>query len=151
ETNALRRTLAMKEHSTTTTMIPCPEKGVAGNGFNLQEAMGLADDGETYNLLRRAVRDLSAKAGLDCTVLWHRQPKELISKIIGAVSRHGYFKQFPHGWPIEEFLKSNLKNKRAYACKRGYLGDQTNRDKEGDNGGEGSEGEGSEGSDDRND
>jgi hypothetical protein len=43
-------TLAVKERATT--MIPCPEKGVAGNGFNLQEAMGLADDGETYNLLR---------------------------------------------------------------------------------------------------
>jgi hypothetical protein len=42
-------TLAMKERVTTT--IPHPEKGVAGNGFNLQEAMGLADDGETYSLL----------------------------------------------------------------------------------------------------
>ena len=43
-------TLAVKEHATT--MIPHPEKGVASNGFNLQEAMGLADDGETYNLLQ---------------------------------------------------------------------------------------------------
>ena len=50
ENNALRMTLAMKEH--VTTMIPRPQKGVAGNGFNLQDAMGLADDGETYNLLR---------------------------------------------------------------------------------------------------
>ncbi|KAF8224790.1 hypothetical protein L208DRAFT_1128737, partial [Tricholoma matsutake] len=64
------------------------------------------------------VRDLSAKTGLDCAVLWHRQPKELISKIIGAAQqRHSYFKRFPHGWPIEEFLKSNLKNKHAYARK----------------------------------
>ena len=43
-------TLALKEPATT--MIARPEKGVASNGFNLQEAMGLADDGETYNLLR---------------------------------------------------------------------------------------------------
>jgi hypothetical protein len=43
-------TLAVKERATT--MIPRPEKGVAGNGFNLQEAMGLVDDGETYNLLQ---------------------------------------------------------------------------------------------------
>jgi len=33
-------------------MIPRPEKGVAGNGFNLQEAMGLADDAVTYAVLR---------------------------------------------------------------------------------------------------
>jgi hypothetical protein len=43
-------TLAVKEHATM--MIPCPEKGVASNGYNLQEAMGIADDGETYNLLQ---------------------------------------------------------------------------------------------------
>jgi hypothetical protein len=42
-------TLAVKEH--TTTMIPRPEKGTSGNGYNLQEVMGLVDDGETYNLL----------------------------------------------------------------------------------------------------
>ena len=50
ENDALRMTLAVKEH--VTTMIPRPEKGIAGHGFNLQEAMGLADDGQTYNLLR---------------------------------------------------------------------------------------------------
>jgi hypothetical protein len=50
ENNALRMTLAVKEHATT--MIPRPEKGASGNGYNLQEVMGLVDDGETYNLLR---------------------------------------------------------------------------------------------------
>jgi hypothetical protein len=40
----------VKEH--VKSMIPCPEKGVASNGFNLQEAMGLVDDEDTYNLLR---------------------------------------------------------------------------------------------------
>lgn len=29
--------------------------------------------------------------------------------------------RFPHGWPVEEFLKTYLKNKRAYARKKGYL------------------------------
>lgn len=43
-----------------------------------------------------------------------------------ARERHSYFRRFPHGWAVEEFLKANLKNKRAYARKRGYLGDQTN-------------------------
>jgi hypothetical protein len=41
----------MKEHPATIMMIPHPEKEVASNRFNLQEAMGLADDGERYNLL----------------------------------------------------------------------------------------------------
>jgi len=50
ENSALRMTLAAKEQATT--MIPRPEKGIAGNGFNLQVAMGLADDAETYSLLR---------------------------------------------------------------------------------------------------
>jgi hypothetical protein len=49
ENNALQLTLAVKEHDES--MIPRPEKGVASNGFNLQEAMGLTDDGDKYNLL----------------------------------------------------------------------------------------------------
>lgn len=61
--------LAVKESATT--MIPRPEKGVAGNGFNLQEAMGLADDGETYNLLRVSPTTLYTCLSLahDCSVL----------------------------------------------------------------------------------
>ena len=54
--------------------------------------------------------------------------------ILQACERHSYFKRFPHGWAIEEFLKANLKNKRAYARKRGYLGDQTNVGVESDEG-----------------
>ena len=50
ENDALRKTLAAKEHNAIT--IPRPEKGTADNGFNLQEAMGLEDDMETYSLLR---------------------------------------------------------------------------------------------------
>jgi len=48
----LRKSLVVKDHVTIATTIPRPEKGTAGSGFNLQEAMGLADDTETYNLLR---------------------------------------------------------------------------------------------------
>ena len=35
--------------------------------------------------------------------------------------------RYPQAWPVEEFLKTNLKNKRAYARKRGYLSDNTNQ------------------------
>ena len=48
----------------------------------------------------------------------------LLSKNFNLLAHkcHNYFKKFPHGWAIEEFLKSNLKNKHLYACKWGYLG-----------------------------
>ena len=49
ENNVLRKkTLKMKTNEDDTAIIPCPEKGVVYKGFNLQEAMGLADDNETY-------------------------------------------------------------------------------------------------------
>jgi hypothetical protein len=74
ENDALRKTLAAKEHTTIT--IPRPEKGIAGNGFNLQEAMGLADDMETYTLLR--VSSLTAHTYLqlahNCSALYGTWP-----------------------------------------------------------------------------
>ena len=44
-----------------------------------------------------------------------------------ARERHNFLHQFPNGWPVEEFLKTYLKNKRAYARKRGYLTVKTNQ------------------------
>lgn len=52
ENDALRKSLAANSKEHDMNIIPRPEKGIAGKGFNLQEAMGLADDDETYALLR---------------------------------------------------------------------------------------------------
>jgi hypothetical protein len=52
ENDALRKALKANSNEHVTTTIPRPEKGIGGKGFNLQEAMGLADDDETYALLR---------------------------------------------------------------------------------------------------
>ena len=52
ENDVLRKTLKMKTNEDDTAIIPCLEKGVVYKGFNLQEAMGLADDDETYAILR---------------------------------------------------------------------------------------------------
>ena len=49
ENNALRKAAAAKE--TAATMIPCPQRGAAGNRFNLQAAMGLEDDYDLYATL----------------------------------------------------------------------------------------------------
>ena len=46
--------------------------------------------------------------------------------ITQARERQPYFKKFAHGWAIEEFLKSQLKNRRAYARKNGFLEDIKN-------------------------
>jgi hypothetical protein len=99
ENDALRKTLAVKEHhdDTMTTMIPHPDKGVAGSGFNLQEAMGLADDPETYALLRVSpcsartylAHDFSAlsgtwqlKLGLTAQYSGTANPKTLSAKLL---------------------------------------------------------------------
>ena len=43
-----------------------------------------------------------------------------------ACERHHFLHQFPNGWPVEEFLKTYLKNKCTYARKQGYLTEKTN-------------------------
>jgi hypothetical protein len=50
ENAALRKANTMKEN--VGPMISRPEKGSAGNGFNLQAKMGLANDDELYGALR---------------------------------------------------------------------------------------------------
>jgi len=156
ENNALR--MAAAQPTTGLPSIPRPEKGTAGNGFNLCAAMELGDDPILYgtvrvsrsssfilflfmNLAQRCVRSLADRAGLDYTIRWHAQNKETVGKIIGAVSpinlffsflftegctfqareRHSFLSRYPRGWPVEEFLKTYLKNKRAYARRKGYL------------------------------
>lgn len=52
ENDSLRKTLAVKDRAPATTAILRPERGASGTGFNLQVVMGLADDGETYAILR---------------------------------------------------------------------------------------------------
>lgn len=50
ENIALCKAAAAKEN--TELMIPWPPRGTAGNGFNLQSAMGLKDNQELYATLR---------------------------------------------------------------------------------------------------
>ncbi|KAF8226537.1 hypothetical protein L208DRAFT_1499365, partial [Tricholoma matsutake] len=45
-----------------------------------------------------------------------------------------YFKRFPHGWAIEEFIKSSLKNKCAYTHKQGYFQELGKANNAGSNG-----------------
>ena len=45
--------------------------------------------------------------------------KLLFSRLVSVTAT--YLNRFPNAWPVEEFLKTYLKNKHAYARKRGYL------------------------------
>jgi hypothetical protein len=100
ENTALRR--AATTQSTSLPTIPRPQNGVAGKGFNLCAAMELEDPTQYgtvrvsqflllflflfMNHAQRCVRTLVDRAGLDYMVSWHSQNKELVGKIIGAVS-----------------------------------------------------------------
>ena len=55
------------------------------------------------------------------------------TQIPQAQEHHKYFKQFPHAWPIEEFIKSSLKNKHAYTRKQGYFEELSNINNAGSN------------------
>ena len=99
ENEALRKANAMKEN--VGPVIKRPEKGSAGNGFNLQAKMGLTDDSELYGALcmsyllsftliisedlQHCVQDAVNKAGLDYRIKWPCQPKHIISQVIGVV------------------------------------------------------------------
>jgi hypothetical protein len=52
ENNALRKAAAATAQPTGQPSIPRPEKGVAGNRFNLRTAMGLEEDRTLYCTLR---------------------------------------------------------------------------------------------------
>jgi hypothetical protein len=61
-------------------------------------------------------------------VLFSNLSQPSLTLISQARERHDYFKRFQHGWAIEEFIKSSLKNKRAYAHSQGYLQEYVNTD-----------------------
>lgn len=45
-----------------------------------------------------------------------------------ARERHAFLHRFPNGWPVEEFLKTYLKNKRTYARRQGYLKERNQKE-----------------------
>jgi hypothetical protein len=59
-------------------------------------------------------------------VIFSNLSQPSLTLISQAWQCHNYFKWFPHRWAIEEFIKSSLKNRCAYACSQGYLQEYTN-------------------------
>ena len=98
ENMALCKANIMKEN--VKPMIPQPEKGSAGQGFNLRAKMGLEDYDELYGTLRVCyfllhsflsedlqccVQDVVSKARLDYGIKWHYQPKHLVAQVVRVV------------------------------------------------------------------
>ncbi|KAI0052947.1 hypothetical protein FA95DRAFT_1482312, partial [Auriscalpium vulgare] len=70
---------------------------------------------------QRGVRYLVFAAQLDHRVHWRHQDKEKIGRLFRvARSRHPYLCRFVHDWATEEFVKSSLKNRRAYHTRMNY-------------------------------
>ncbi|KAJ3001435.1 hypothetical protein NUW54_g6424 [Trametes sanguinea] len=96
-------------------------RGSAGYGFNLRHAMGLGDNLKLYRSIQRTVRALVGNAGLDHRVIWRRQPKEVIGKVLRvARKRQPYLRRFVNDWATEELAKQYLKNRRAYCRRMNY-------------------------------
>ncbi|KAI0039306.1 hypothetical protein FA95DRAFT_1655455 [Auriscalpium vulgare] len=97
-----------------------PAHGNAGDGFNLRHEMGLDEDKDKYLAIRAGVRSLVAAAQLDPTTHWAHQDVVKLGKVFQvARDTFPYLRRFPNDWATEEFVKSSMKNKRAYAVRTG--------------------------------
>ncbi|KAI0729530.1 hypothetical protein C8Q72DRAFT_951906 [Fomitopsis betulina] len=98
-------------------MIPRP-KGTPGEDYNLQEAMGLANNQALYGQIKSAVRDYVRAAQLDVNVRWNYQDKNSLSKIMRlARINFPYLQQFVHDWPVDALAHAYCKRRRNYLKK----------------------------------
>ncbi|KAM6491717.1 hypothetical protein JOM56_012757 [Amanita muscaria] len=117
--------------------------------FKLDHAMGLVQDHELYAAIRRTIRRLVDRAGLDSETHWYRQPKDKIVKICNlATSAHSCLKWFPHNWATEEVIKQLLRSRRDYARKLAKQAGQTGGEEDHGNNGDEDESESEESKED---
>ncbi|TDL14136.1 hypothetical protein BD410DRAFT_699571, partial [Rickenella mellea] len=70
---------------------------------------------------QRTLKAIADAAQLDHRIIWRRQPKDVIGRILRlARKREPYLGRFIHDWATEEYLKSHLKNKRQYQKRMKY-------------------------------
>ncbi|KAM6489978.1 hypothetical protein JOM56_014557 [Amanita muscaria] len=144
ELEALRREKAQKESACGKDSQAPPIPRPRGSNFSLQEAMMLEDDNEQYKGLRHAVRDAVRFSGADCQRTWRKQDFVKLSAIKAVVlQRQPYFKKYEDEWPIGEFIRSHMKNMRAYQrrlekekAEDGKENENENQDENGDKNGD---------------
>ncbi|KAL7280968.1 hypothetical protein ACG7TL_005917 [Trametes sanguinea] len=103
-----------KERDAPTDRIP-KLRGTAGNDYNLCRAMGLDNDPELYETIRTDVRDIVHQAGLDYSLVWHKQPISVISRIFDLAREcHPILQRYAHDWATADLVKGNLRWTRYY-------------------------------------
>ncbi|KAJ7602332.1 hypothetical protein FB45DRAFT_1107473 [Roridomyces roridus] len=91
--------------------IPRP-KGQAGraSGFNLQSAMGLAEEGEHYNRLVRVVKDITHQRLVVEKTISDQDKVKLDGTIVHIGKIVPFFDRFEGLWPIKEIISTYLRN-----------------------------------------
>ncbi|KAK7026684.1 hypothetical protein VNI00_015557 [Paramarasmius palmivorus] len=118
--------------------------GEAGSrrGYNLREAMGLADDKAKYDKMVAAIKACAARAGINRRELYKNVESEkmaLCFKLMRGKFDYLTRKRFPADWAQAAMLKQTLSNQRKYDKKRSDGNDEEDEDEEDE--GEGARGE----------
>nr|GAT49004.1 predicted protein [Mycena chlorophos] len=105
----------------TTLYRPSGEAGSLKKGFNLQDAMGLEDDRDTYKAIQRLVHRNARRVGLDASVDFARQdPGKLAMVYKVARNMPGAYltqERFPLDWAQADLVKQYMRNVRKHEVK----------------------------------
>ncbi|KAJ7248764.1 hypothetical protein C8J57DRAFT_1475459 [Mycena rebaudengoi] len=99
------------------TLIPKPKgqagRGVQAGGYNLQDEMGLKNDDEHYQRLKRMVKRYVHK-WLDVFEPIAHQEKIKLRQMIAAVKKDiNFLQHFEDGWPVKDFARTYLSNEQT--------------------------------------
>ncbi|KAJ7430465.1 hypothetical protein B0H11DRAFT_2211066 [Mycena galericulata] len=87
-------------------------------GYNIQEAMGLADDDTHYHRLLNVVKTYTNEY-LSVLNTISKQDRGLVDKTIALIQNDvQFFRQFEGGWPIRDIMRSYLGNEHTRFKKR---------------------------------
>ncbi|KAJ7266111.1 hypothetical protein C8J57DRAFT_1619421 [Mycena rebaudengoi] len=97
-----------------TKKIPRPSgQAGRGNGFNLQNAIGLSEKSEHFNRLSRLVRSYSSQYLPTGDKSIQQQDKKTLEKVIAMIKEKiTFFQRFEGGWPIRDLIKQHLLNSK---------------------------------------
>ncbi|KAG8991599.1 hypothetical protein FRB90_001284 [Tulasnella sp. 427] len=93
--------------------IPRPPGERGKNGWNMQTALQLEADGDTYNAILATTRDAVRQAGLDWHFKFDEQEPARLGAAYSQVKRsHPYLKRFKNDWACRELVLAALQNRR---------------------------------------
>ncbi|KAG8921033.1 hypothetical protein FRC01_000473 [Tulasnella sp. 417] len=93
--------------------IPRPPGERGKNGWNMQDALQLEDDGDTYNEILATTRNAIREVGLDCKLRFDDQDTaRLTNCYLQMKNKHPYLSRFKHNWACRELVIGALQNRR---------------------------------------